>query len=384
MAFNVSGQYRLEISINNQVLKASSNIIEGIQIHESIHQALPTVDITFINDSGLIESNPLTDGSQVDIDLTILQTGEEEQLRLETILWSHEITEISEGVSITLHCVLSAPDFFDGRIESVKGSSFDVFNLMAERSRMTLISDPSIDKQVWIRPGIRGNVWLNDVINHSWAGPRSAFVYGVTRQRELIRYNLDERSSKNPVWAFKPDREFFGEELEPNVVKYKYPRFSSQSGFLNTFFGYGRCLSNFDVDQGEIISNQPKSFIKRTNFMNLNSLRETPQRCNSLGFSNSLNVHENYFNAFAQNMRIKAFYSINVDILSSYFQDTRLLDRITLQLNNEAENETRKTYAGEYFIEKISTILDPTNIVRRYSLTREGFNVDSSGSNNSK
>ena len=385
MPFDLFGKYRLEIAINNVSLDTSFNLIEELIIHESIHQALPTVDITFLNNSNLIESTPLTDGSQVDIDLAILQTEDiEETLRLETLLWSYEATEVSEGVKITLHCVLSAPDFFEGRRESVNGSSQDVFQTVADRSGMTLITDPSVDKQVWIRPGIRGNVWLNDVINHSWASSRSAFIYAVTRQRELLRYNLDERSSRNPVWTFQQDLEEVNQPIATNVIRYKYPVFSSQSGFLNTFFGYGKQLTTFDVDQGQLVSHQPNTFIKRTNFMNLNNNREVPQRYDSLGFGNAQNVHENYFNAYAQNMRIKSFYSVNVQLMSSYFRDVRLLDRVQLQLNSNAAGEFRQTYAGEYFIEKISTILDQSNIVRRMSLTREGFNAGSNVSNNSK
>ena len=385
MPFVVDGKYRLEVTINNRVLSETSNIIDEVAIHESINQSLPTVDLKFVNLDNLLEDNPLTDGSQVDIDLTILQNGQEEELlRLETVLWSYESTDITEGTRIKLHCVLSAPDFFEGRIESINGSSFEVFNLVAERSGMQLISDSSIDKQVWIRPGIRGNVWLNDVINHSWASPKSAFVYAVTRERELLRYNLDERASRNPIWFFKPEREFFGEVYGDNVIKFKYPQFSSQSGLLNTFFGYGRDLSTFNVDSGETTSHKPTSFVKRTNFMNLNNNRETPQRRDSLGFDNALNVHENYFNAYAQNMRIKSFYSINVDFLSLYFQNVKLLDRVSLQLNDESRQEKQQTYAGEYFVQGISTILDTTNIVRRFSLTREGLNAPETVSNNSK
>lgn len=385
MSFNVFGKYKLEIAINGRTLNASENIIDEFIIYESIHQALPSVDIKFFNNSNLLEETPLTDGSIIDFDLTITQTDNtEEVLRLETILWSHEIIEQSEGIEVSLHCVLSAPDFFNGRRESVKGSSRDVFEVMAERSNMTLITDSSVDKQVWIRPGVKGNIWLNDVINRSWASPKSCFVYAVTRQRELLRYNLDERAVKNPIWTFQSERERPNEPLGNNVIKYKYPKFSSQSGLLNTFFGYGRQLSTFDVDQGELIEHKPKIFTKRTNFMNLNENREVPQRYDSLGFGNSLNVHENYFNAFAQNMRLKSFYSVNVNLMSDYFRDIRLLDRVTLQLNDEAQQTPRDTYAGEYFIEKISTILDQSGVVRRVTLVREGYNADKAAANNSK
>ena len=385
MTFNVNNHYKLEVTINGVLLSNTSNVLEELVIHESINQSLPTLDLTFINSSDLIESTPLTDGSKIDINLTILQNGQkEEELRMETVLWSYEATEQSEGVRLVLHCVLSAPDFFESRIESVNGSSFDVFNLMAQRSRMTLVSDASIDKQVWIRPGVKGLVWLNDVINRSWSSPRSSFVYAVTRDRKLLRYNLDERASRNSKWTFQPEREFFNEEYSDIAIKYKYPKFSSQSGLLNTFFGYGKRLSTFDVDQGGFVDHRATSFVKRTNFMNLNNEREVPQRYDSLGFGNSQNMHSNYFNAYAQNMRIKSFYSLNVDVMSTVFKDVSLLDRVTLQLNEEATSSKRRTFAGEYFVDKISTILDGSFVTRRYSLVREGFNADSTVSNNSK
>lgn len=377
MTFTVATKYNLELSINNEKLDPSRNMIEQINIHENLMSFLPTMDIVIINDGSLIETSPLEDGSQIDLDLSILQTGSEEILRFESFLFTHEITILSEGYRITLHCVMSASDFFESRIESVNGSSLDVFSLMAERSRMTLIADTSIDKQVWMRPGIRGGLWLDQVTNHSWASDKSAFVSVVTRNRQLLRYNLDERASRNPTWVFQPDRETVFDTLESNVVRYKYPEFSSQSGFLNSHYGYGRKLFNFDVDSGQLVENRPRQFIKRTNLMNLNENREVPQRYDSLGFNNSLNVHENYFNAFAQNMRIKSFYSVSVDLMSSYFRNVNLLDRVTLQLFDEGNQSTGKSYAGEYFVDKIATVITPVDVVRRFTLTREGYNSNS-------
>ena len=381
MSFNLYNNYSLNLIINNKPLEAGA--LGELIIHESIHQALPTVDITFVTTVDLIETDPLVDGSQIDVALTVEKEGiTDEVLRLETLLWSNEITQVSGGVEVTLHCFLSAPDFLNGRIESVNGSSLEVFEKMAERSRMQLISDVSIDKQVWIRPGIKGNLWLNDVINHSWASPESAFVYAVTRNRELLRYNLTERAAKDPTWVFIEGDG--SNNQESNVVNYKFPKLYSQAGFLNTFFGYGRNLSTFNVDQGQLGTHKPASFIKRTNFMNLNSTRETAQKHGSLGFNNSLNVHEKYFDAYAQNMRLKSFYSLGVEVMSSVFREVKLLDRVAFTFNNENSPEVLKTYAGNYFVEKISTVIEPTNIVRRFSLIREGFNAEKTAALNSK
>lgn len=383
MPFNLYDSYSLEIIINNKPLDAGS--IREVIIHESIHQSLPTVDITFVSDIRFLEEEPLVDGSQVDIALVINQSGTlEESLRLETLLWSNEIIQISRGIEVTLHCMLSAPDFIDSKIESINGSSLEVFETMAQRSKMQLISDSSIDKQIWIRPGIRGNVWLNDVINHSWASPESAFVYAVTRNRELLRYNLTERAAKDPTWTFLEGDDASNSNLGNNIVNYKFPRLYSQAGLLNTFFGYGRNLSTFNVDEGAIRQHKPTSFTKRTNFMNLNSTRETSQRHDSLGFNNSLNVHEKYFDAYAQNMRLKSFYSLGVEVMSSIFKEVKLLDRVAFVFNNEHTSDVLKTYAGNYFVEKISTIIEPTNVVRRFSLIREGFNADKIAGINSK
>ena len=386
MAFTVSGKYKLEISVNNKPLDSSKNILEEMIIHENIHQTLPTVDLVLVNDSSLIESNPLLDGSLIDIDLTIFGSGaiKEENLRLECVLWGYQAVELSEGIQITLNCVMSAPDFFNSKIESINGSSFEVFSLMATRSKMNLIADPSVDKQVWIRSGIRGSLWLNQVNNHSWSSPTSAFVHVVSRHRDLLRYNLDERSERKAAWIFQPERETFNAALTSDIVIYKYPQFKSNSGLLNSLFGYGRELSTFDVDQGETVKHAPSAFNKRTNFMNVNSNRETPQKHDLLGFGNSLNVLENYYLAYNQNTRLKSFYSVNIDVLSDFPRDVKILDRVTLQMNNEAAKTTRKTYAGEYFVEKISTVVDTGNVIRRFSLVREGYNSEAQVSTSAK
>jgi len=384
MSFTVQDRYSIDLSINNIQVDFSKTVLEEVLIIESIWQSLPVVEITIINDGELVEVNPLLDGSQIDLILNIFNTGGNEELRMETVLWTHTIEPYSEGFRINMKCILSAPDFLEGRIESVNGSSFDVFSTMADRSRMTLIADPSIDQQVWLRAGIRGNVWLNDVINRSWASPESAFIYAVTRDRELLRYNLSERAARNPVWTFQPQRELNEVEIPDETILYKYPRFNSQSGLLNSFFGYGRSLSNFNLETGELDVNSPKSFVKRTNFMNLNEDREVSQRHDSLGYNNALNVHENYFNAYTQNMRLKSFYSSSVELLSEYVRPVRLLDRVTLQLYNESNRQTQDVYAGDYFVKNITTMLDPNKVTRRFTLTREGINANAGTAGNSK
>lgn len=384
MGISVSDKYSLELFINNKKVDFSRTVFENLTIIEGIWQSLPSVQLILINDGELVEVNPLIDGAQIDFTLTLFTQGEEaEEIKMETLLWSHSIEPDSDGYRITLNCLLSAPDFIGSRIEAIEGSSFDVFNTLATRSRMQLISDPSIDKQVWIRPGIRGNIWLNDVINRSWASPDSAFIYGVTRNRELLRYNLSERAARNPTWFFSPNREV-QEKIPDNTILYSYPRFNSQSGLLNSVFGYGRNLSSFNLETGVTDVNKPKSFTKRTNVMNVNSKLEVPQKYDTLGFNNSLNVHENYFNAYAQNMRLKSFYSSTVDLMTEIIRPIRLLDRITLQLYNEASQETQDVYAGDYFIKNISTIVDPNLVTRRITLVREGINSDPRLSGSSK
>jgi hypothetical protein len=385
MASSIDGKYKLEISINNKPL--NSFILEEFIIYENMIQILPTMDLTFISNSDLLEATPLLDGSQVDIDLTIFGLGkgsQDENIRMEFLLFKYQATELSEGIKYTLNCIYSAPDFLDARIESVNGSSFEVFSLMANRSRLNLVADPSIDKQVWIRNGIKGNLWLNHVNNHSWSSETSAFVYAVSRHRDLLRYNITERASRNPAWTFIPERETNNLSIDKNAMIYKYPHFKSNAGLLNSFFGYGRELSSFDIQTSEHTKHKPTTFIKRTNFMNLNEKRETPQRYEFQGFNNSLNVHPNYFLAYAQNQRFKSFYSVNVEIITDYPKNIKILDRVNLLLNNEAAQSVRNTYAGHYFIDKITTVIDPTTAIRRVSLVREGFNSESSASFNAK
>lgn len=373
MTTSINDKYELTLTVNNVTLTTSNTILENLVIYESVNQSLPTMDISLITDGNLVEVNRLEDGSKVDINLTIKQAGNE-TLKLETLLFSHEVLPINEGYHIKMHCFMSAPDFLESRIESVSGSSLEVFRLLAERARMDLISDGSIDKQVWLRPGIRGNIWLNQVINHTWSSPDSCWVYAITRNRELLRYNLTERASKSPTWSFRQKREDT-EELSDNISTFSYPKFKSESGFLNSFFGYGRGLSTFDIEKGDRLSNSPKFFKKRVDYMNLNTSREVSQGDDSQGYSNLLNVHENYFNAYPQNMRLKSFYSVSVEFLSAQFRNVRLLDRVDLQLVNEGDiKKSQSTYAGNYFVEKIVTIVNPTEVVRRFHLIREGYN----------
>lgn len=372
----VPNKYSLDIRINGESISFSKNILVEINIIESTSQGLPTADITILNDGTLVEVDPLIDGATIDLALTMSSFGEADQQVMQFRLFTHEIAEVPDGYLIAMHCVLDVQDLLQAKIESIEGSSFEIFNTIASRNSMKVILDSTTDKQVWIRPGIRGHVWLTEVANHAYGSESSVFINAVRRDKTLLFMDLGVRGARESIWQFQPKREIKNVALNENDILYKYSEFSNQSGFLNSIYGYGRSLSHFDTITGTLKENKPKSFVKRTNNLQVNNNREAPQRYDSLGYDAG-NVHENYHLALAQNLRLKSLYSTSVKVISEFPRQANLMERATLNLFNETLRSTQQTYSGDYFISKIVTTLDQHGITTVYTLLREGDNAPS-------
>lgn len=370
----VPEKYDLDLRIDGKSLNFSRNVLSEIHIIESANQGLPTADITILNDGSLVEVDPLIDGSTIDIALTIRTFGEVKENVMQFRLFSHEIAEAQEGYLIAMHCVLDVQDLLRASIESIEGSAFEVFNTVASRNSMNVILDSSTDSQVWVRPGIRGHVWLSDIANHAYSSENSVYVNAVRRDKTLLFLNLNRQAAKKATWQFHPKRESKGTSINEEDVLYKYSEFSNQSGFLNTIYGYGRTLSHFDAITGDRKSNQPVSFVKRVNNLQVGVGREKPQRYDSLGYDAG-NVHSKYHLAYAQNLRLKSFYSTTVKVISDFPRPINLLEKASLNLYSESSEKTQQTYSGDYFVAKIVTSLDQHGITAVYSLLREGDNA---------
>jgi hypothetical protein len=376
--YRIEGSYVVNILIDGNAFDESTNALDVLEIQESALQALPTITLEFLNDGSLVDLNPIVDGSKIKISLEPIQVSEVFAAEVyEFRVFTCDIAQATAGWKFRLQGYLDIPDMLSAKSEAFRGTARDVFSQVASRNQMTLDADPSLDLMTWIRPGVRGHVFLTNVARHAWSDNISAFSFVIRRNKDLVLANLTRRHARKVDWKFLsrlPTASNY-ESLAADEILYSAEDtvVSNAFGHANFSYGYGRVTGTHEVLTG----NHPLITIsevqKTTKFLQVDKGLRQNQKSEFLPIDVG-NVHANYNRAYMQNLRLLSFYSSRVKVTTVIPKNVKLLDRVNLELYDNTRQVPSASYAGEYFVDKIVTRVTPLRISRTISLLREGIN----------
>ena len=252
--------------------------------------------------------------------------------------------------------------------------SYQVASYIANIGKLESNISTTNDKQTWLCYGKTLFDFLIDTSYNAWSNETSCMMACFSNNK-LKYLNVSEQIQKKPVIKFFDNPSSVNGKSKDEAF-YSSISFKFDSGVTNQIAGYGINGNNFNVISGNVDSiNSNFKFKPVTEKTNLNSDLVKIQRSESLP-TNCGNVHNNYYRAGLQNLRIKSLYSIRIDIMTEYLTDLELLDPVEVVVTN-LENDINKQYSGKYVIERIRKIKDSTNsMFFIYSLCRPGVNVE--------
>ena len=372
--FYLDGIQGLGISVNGIELDNRTTIGVDLTIKEACNISSPQIGLSLYNDGSIIQNNPLFDKSSIDI--TIKYSDTEMTMPFHLFNYEHFIHG-GEGFRVNISANYKAEDLQSSRIEFSKGNSSEVFKKIARRLGLSLEYDKTRDSQVWIRPGLRGSVWLDQVASHAYYNDVSCFVWCISRYGQIKFYNISKRLKSEPKWIFSnidPIRE------DPNDRKIQYTRpvFNSISGTLNAISGYGRESYLIDFTKSQRKSTYEKMKMDKSVInLQLNRNYSKPQKHepSNVDFGN---VHANYFKSHRQNIRLRSLFSSKVTCMVDYYTEIELLDLVNFICYVGGDKNMIEIDSGLYLVSAIETMVSPdtTKIVQKISLIREGINPD--------
>lgn len=376
----IGDKYRIAIFINGAPTTSLKMAFASLEIIESVVQSIPTMKMTFFVGDTYIEDNILADGDQIEVQVTDL-TLEESVDSTEVMyfrLFNHKIAASGGFYGMVLNCIYDCPGYTQAAFASYDEAASNTFfdwgaanNLTSDGVTPGADVDDSNDSQVWLCPGTRGVIFLNQVCNHAWASPESCYVFTITRRSDLRFYDLSQRSQQDSTWTFQPMTVPIPEDK--TVIPYQSVKFINNSGTLNSFFGYGRSSSVFDVVAGDFAIPFASSFLATTKYLMMDTDLQQTQRARKFA-PRVGNTHDNYENALMQNVRYRSIYSVGVHVTTQFPQRVQLLDRVTLVSREISNDEYKTTYTGDYFVDGIITSMVGPVITQAFSLIREGVN----------
>ena len=378
--FNFEGDVlKIKIGDDYEISPSNSTGI-NLTIKESVNISQPIAELRFYNNGNLINENLLFDKQKFEIRIS----NNDIDFVMPFNLFNYEIIRgDTEGYNVLITLIYDCKDLQSSRVEYVKGNSTDVFKMIANRLNLNYLGNSSEDYQNWIRPGIRGSSWLDQVSKASYKDDKSCFVWAVSKDNYMNFINVPERLNQKPEKILMNSDANVRDYIE--VLKDPYEKInftsytiSSTSGTHNALSGYGKVNYKYSTLEGEVKKKESSlKFSKTTDKTQINRGYSEPQRHEPSKIDCG-NTHTNFFKAQSQNIRLRSIYSSKISCSIESITDLKLLEPVYFLLFRESSTDMVSTYTGKYIITSIDTIINTKNQrpTQTINLIREGFNIN--------
>lgn len=374
--FSIKNQLFVSIKVNNTVLPLGGGQLDELIITETVNQFLPTIEFSFIDQFGLLFSNPsIHDGKVISVAIATNQSDLESSWK-EYIVYPRRVRGISNGFHVSVVGFLNVPRYYlGGSYGAYSGNSSDVATKISSEVGLSPVVDSSNDNQTWLMTGQSRAKFLRGVCDFAYSNRKSAYICFVNRNRELNFIDISKRRSANPKWIFQVVSSEVNVKPDDQItILCPETSFSCNfaSDILNSAGGYGIVYRQFDFNSGTDKLSTLDEYVPFTKYLNVNSnIKGTRFEYMTPDVGNT---HKNYAAAKFQNFRNRALYSTSVVVGTSMPRLANLFDRVKLLYYDKPTRSTGSVLDGAYFIERIVQTISESSFVVNYGLIREGIN----------
>jgi len=228
--------------------------------------------------------------------------------------------------------------------------------------------EKSQDAQTWIQHNIPSKAFVNHVWMHSYL-PSSFVAVGISIDGKFILKDIIKELSIYPRgrWVMST----FDEKMDSIAID-GLVSIDSESGFFNFWYGYERKQYHYSLDDGIDFLMTTKT--KPVTVSSLNRTKGLYDRLSPFRPRND-NVHENYWEAYSQNLGyLVNFSSTRVEVtFPRYLKDMRVLDVVLVKLPEAGETVASHLSSGLYVITKLSRSITNKRIATTCVLCKESL-----------
>jgi len=265
---------------------------------------------------------------------------------------------------------INSRDYLSNKLYSIqRGNTADIISTIANKHFTVVSNVTSNDNQVWIQPTISDKAFVNHMLMRS--NTKGIPFIGITYDKKFIFKDLIKDVTNKPSWILSLSSE------KTNALKYnKDFTIIDNTGFNNSWQGYGKLrpyhnlldgtYNNYTIAQKSVLSNS--SSLNR---------RSSSTSEKELGFTQSDNMHTNYWKSFQTNMiNMSMMTNIKVEIdLDNDNSGVTLLDQVMLMDSENNKQESIELYSGKYYIGRIIRRLQNGKFDTMIDIYRDYFNV---------
>lgn len=367
---DIKGQFRFVFSIGEFDDFLSSEQVETFTVIEEVGNVLPSfrLEIKLIEEDVIKVFN---EGNVLKVsygrDQDHMRSCELRVLRMDTYPDGDDFRRVllsglvdAVGWLNTSYCRYYQNKTSLDVIQEVGGEYFDV----------VLNGNTARDTMTWLQPGITNKRFINEVWLHSNI-PDTVPLVGITADKRFIIRTT--RQLKEIDWRLV----YSGLNGHTDIPYQSNYHVEVRSGFMNSWYGYGRDKKLFDWEMGNTVfeNQQAEVFLAQARTLNRSSGVKT--RFDNASFIND-NVHDNYWAAFMRNLSYLVSGSsvkLMVRVVDYYF-DVDILDSVIFldRRQDDKKEEVIEFFSGRYVVGKVVRNLSNRQFTMGLELYREALN----------
>lgn len=358
-SLNIDGIAFCTLEIEGAKMPPSPNLIDNIMIMEGFGMGLPTMKLSLLDENETLSRDlNLKNGSPIR-----LRMGKSADAAPEYSFvvfgWKRPNNAVTKILDIV--CIYNCPKFGAGVFcEAFEGHSANAMQQIAELSglRFEGPSETPVDTQWWMNLNTTRLSFTEDVAMRGFVNPQSCMSRIVRADGTLVYKDLMKVLQEQPKFKICQNTEGTsgGTTISARAVKD-----GSSSGLFTHFVNYGHKLftHTFDGEDSSIESldiNASGAGVP-INTQVLSDLKERGARVTHAGYDygtgpdEGSNYHENYEQAYYQNVRLLGLFSERVTAITDSVTELKTFTSVDFEQGSNAKGQAAANdVAGRYLI----------------------------------
>lgn len=367
--WGVDNLWECSLSIGGKDYPATSTNLVEYMWFESVHQALPSLNLTFKDYTGEYASIAAA-GDGVIIDTTVGDGKTGSTTGKFNIQGPPKISPGNGCYLVKVNAVADAIEY-NRKIPSglYEGTSQSVISRLASEVGLTPIAETATnDSQVWLPNNNTVFNFVKSIAAHAYVGDSSAMVVGVTDQKQLVYGDANQliKSTSGLTFGYKP------EEGEIPIQDWEA---TSNGVVSNNFKAYG-ATTNFWSAEGIL---QELNKVSATLFGgtfgfslgNASRLGDLGARIDTKPRPAG-NTHDKYNEAEHINSRTRAMWNIDLNLVTYHWTNMRLLQSAYCHPQSHGLPGAAEMVTGTLLLTARTKCLFNSKYVERLTFTTNG------------
>lgn len=358
-SIHIDGYVYLDLMIDDVPLShGTPAFIQELKIIEGINLAFPIMTLK-IND----ERNELTDelhiGDHNKLTIKIGTSADESSPPLVFRTFNYKRQPVNEGFSYLITAHIDSPLITKAiEVWSDEGTSSEMLKNLMSRAGLRPDDEDwmdTVDRQVWLNPGIGWSAWIGQTLGHSYKDRNALPKLAVEADGRVRFFDMFERLYD----VVPPERKLFygtGPGIERGQIVQDVED-SNKGGFLGSWVGYGYEINDQRLDGKLYRSNavtidiEGYAPLQSSAYQSIESARReyVPRECG--------NTHRNWWAAYHANLRKSSLWTQELTVVIYEYTGIRTGDCVemffapmTLNVKPEREDPAPIDRSGKYVV----------------------------------